>query len=70
MGERFPHEALCVLNAALRAYNMANSKQKQAVASDEHQWSLVNALLDRGGLIVNIDEDLSNFDKEDGGNGE
>ena len=62
--ESFPHESLCVLNAALAAYNQANRTQK--AYADADPFSLVANLSGMGGVVtaVTSDPDLSKIDKK------
>lgn len=62
VGDQFPHEALCVLNAALAAYNQANKTQKSFAMMDP--LSLVANLSSMGGVVTAIGpDDLSKIDK-------
>ena len=65
IGERFAHEAICVLNVAIQAYNMGVNKDKRAVGADV--YSLARNAVDLGGRITKVagDDNLSKIDKTD-----
>lgn len=71
VGDRFPHEAICVMNAAIRAYNSANRTDKMEVASDM-MYSLTANMVELGGVVTAVTDEagsltdaLSKIDKKE-----
>jgi hypothetical protein len=64
VGETFVHEAICVLNAALRAYNRANRVEKFKVAKESLD-SVVASMIELGGVITHTGEQMDILSKID-----
>jgi hypothetical protein len=62
VGDTFPHEALCVLNGALQAYNMASRKEKRA-ASKQATFSLAATMADKGGVVTDVSAEIDELEK-------
>lgn len=56
VGDRFTHEAICVLNAAIRAYNRADRSQQNGVDADN--FALARNLTTMGGVVVDVQDEV------------
>ena len=63
VGSRFPHEAICVMNAAIKAYISAENVSIKRDFGDP--FSIVANAVEMGGIVTKI-TDLSKIDKDTG----